>query len=112
MVDGTLIRTALIGLGYAGTAFHTPLLLSLPQLFTICYVVEKYPPDELLRENGVSDKFGAQAKLISDYTEALVDPDVELVSGKPDRYSVWVAIVSSSTTATGTASHPLTNRIL
>lgn len=75
------IHTALIGLGYAGTVFHAPLILSLPHLFTIHYIVEKLPPDELLQGNTIADKFGDQARLIADFANVLVDPDVELVSG-------------------------------
>jgi hypothetical protein len=105
------ITTALIGLGYAGKVFHSSLLLSLPHLFTIRYIVEKFLPDELLQGNTFSNKFGAQAQLISDYTEALVDPDVDLVSANHGVFCGGDRVVFHIR-ATGTAPHPLTNLIL
>ena len=77
------IRTALIGLGIAGSGFHTPLIRSLPVLFTLSYVVDV--ASSRLRPSGPGDgaftaKFGANAKFTSEYNQILADQGIELVS--------------------------------
>jgi predicted dehydrogenase len=77
------IRTALIGLGIAGSGFHTPLIRSLPALFTLSYVVDI--ASSPLRPSGPVDtaftaKFGANVKFTSKYDQILADQGIELVS--------------------------------
>jgi predicted dehydrogenase len=80
------IRAALIGLGIAGSGFHIPLILSLPELFTLIYVVDV--ASSPLRPTGPGDnafaaKFGANAKFTSNYDQILADQGIELVSVAP-----------------------------
>lgn len=76
------IHAALIGLGIAGSGFHTPLILSLPDLFVLGYVVDVDSSPH--RPTGPDDtsftaKFGANAKFTSQYASVLADPGIELV---------------------------------
>ncbi|KAF8591475.1 oxidoreductase [Ramaria rubella] len=68
------IRTAVVGVGLAGTVFHLPLLAALPELFLVHTVVERNP-----QQGGKSQKFGLTPKIVGSYEEALADPEVELV---------------------------------
>lgn len=84
------IRTALIGgLGYAGTVFHTPLLQSLPNLFTLAYVVDivrrsdddgsgSDNPDDHFPPSFV-ETFGSNVKFTTHFNDILEDGTIELV---------------------------------
>ncbi len=74
----TPIRTAVIGAGLAATAFHVPLVLSLPELFTLHSVVERTPPPER-PEGTVAAKFGVKVNLVHKYEDILSNQDIELV---------------------------------
>lgn len=76
------IRTALIGLGIAGSGFHTPLILSLPELFVLCFVVDvDTSPHRPGSANDASfaAKFGANTKFTSNYNSVLADQGIELI---------------------------------
>jgi len=85
------IRTALIGLGIAGSGFHTPLILSLPGLFTLSYVIDvassPLRPSEL-GDSVFAAKFGANSKFSSEYDQVLADQRIELVC-TPFMDSLW-----------------------
>jgi hypothetical protein len=70
------IRTAVVGVGLAGTVFHLPLLAALPDLFAVHTVVERNP-----QEGGKAQKFGLSPKVVGSYEEVLADSKVELVRG-------------------------------
>jgi predicted dehydrogenase len=77
------IRTALIGLGIAGSGFHTPLIRSLPALFTLSYVVDVISSPlrpSKLGDSAFTARFGANAKFTSEYDQILADQGIELVS--------------------------------
>jgi predicted dehydrogenase len=69
------INTAVIGVGLAGTVFHLPLLVALPDLFNITVVVERNPQEE----GGKARKFGIKPRIVPTIEEALGDPAVEFV---------------------------------
>lgn len=82
MTSNQPIHVALIGLGIAGSGFHTPLILSLPDSFILSYVVDIESSPH--RPSGPSDtsfaaKFGANAKFTSNYDSVLADQSIELV---------------------------------
>ncbi|KAF8481349.1 NAD(P)-binding protein [Gautieria morchelliformis] len=68
------IRTAVVGVGLAGTVFHLPLLAALPDLFAVHTLVERNP-----QEGGKAQKFGLSPKVVGSYEEVLADSEVELV---------------------------------
>lgn len=70
------IRTAVIGAGLAATAFHVPLVLSLPDLFELHSVVERTPKTP---EGAVATKFKIRVNLVNKYEDVLSNPDIELV---------------------------------
>ncbi|KIJ56753.1 hypothetical protein M422DRAFT_57398 [Sphaerobolus stellatus SS14] len=69
------IKTAVVGVGLAGTVFHLPLLVALPELFEVTVVVERNPQ----QEGGKAAKFGLKPKVVATIEEAVADPDVEFV---------------------------------
>lgn len=69
------IKTAVVGVGLAGTVFHLPLLVALPDLFDVCIVVERNPQ----QQGGKARKFGISPKVVETLEEAILDPDIELV---------------------------------
>jgi len=69
------IKTAIVGVGLAGTVFHIPLLLAFPDLFEVTVVVERNPK----QEGGKATEFGIKPKVVSSIEEAISDADVELV---------------------------------
>jgi len=84
------IRAALIGgLGYAGTVFHTPLLQSLPNLFTLVHVVDvlrHFDDDGSGSEDSRNrlppsfvETFGPDIKFSTHFNDALEDRTIELV---------------------------------
>jgi predicted dehydrogenase len=72
------VQVALIGLGIAGTVFHTPLVLSLPSLFTLRYVVD-ITGDPTADKDAFVRKYGPDAKFTSKFEDVLSDPEVEIV---------------------------------
>lgn len=70
------IRTAVVGVGLAGTVFHLPLLAALPELFVVHTVVERNP-----QNGGKARKLGLNAKVVRSYEEILADSEIELVRG-------------------------------
>jgi hypothetical protein len=84
------IQAALIGgLGYAATVFHTPLLQSLPDLFTLVHVVDvlyhndndesnsKDPINQL--PPSFAETFGQNVKFSTRFNDTLEDAAIELV---------------------------------
>lgn len=72
------IRTGVVGAGLAATAFHVPLVLSLPELFVLHSVVERTPPAD--RPQGtVASKFEVSVNLVRKYEDLLSNPDIELI---------------------------------
>lgn len=69
------IKTAVIGVGLAGTVFHLPLLVALPDLFEVTVVVERNPEEE----GGKARKFGIKPKVVPSIEAALVDSAIEFV---------------------------------
>ena len=80
------IRTAVVGVGLAGTVFHLPLLAALPGLFVVHTVVERNPQDD-----GKARKFGLSPKVVRSYEEVLADSEVELV-----RETIWLFVDAQS----------------
>jgi hypothetical protein len=85
------IQAALIGgLGYAATVFHTPLLRSLPDLFTLVHVVDvlhhsnnddksnSEDPRKQLPPSFV-ETFGPTVKFSTRFNDTLEDATIELV---------------------------------
>ena len=69
------IRTAVVGVGLAGTVFHLPLLVTLPDLFMVHTVVERDP------QGGKAQQYALNPKVVGSYEDALADPEIELVGG-------------------------------
>jgi len=69
------IQTAVVGVGLAGTVFHLPLLVALPDLFTVRTVVERNPQ----QEGGKARNFGISPRVARSFDEVLADPEIELV---------------------------------
>jgi predicted dehydrogenase len=74
------VRTSVIGVGLAATAFHVPLVLISQSLFVLHSVVERNPPAEVQPEGTIAKKFGVSVKLVHSLDDVLNDPEVELVS--------------------------------
>jgi hypothetical protein len=80
------IHAALIGgVGYAATVFHTPLLQSLPNVFTLVHVVDvlrhfdgSEDPKNLLPPSFV-ETFGPDVKFSTRFNDTLEDATIELV---------------------------------
>jgi predicted dehydrogenase len=86
------IKVALAGVGLAGQVFHAPLILALPDLFTLHTVIERSPKSP---RGTIGDKFNVQTKIVTKLEEALEDKEVELVVvGTPSHTHFEVAKVS------------------
>ncbi|PVG04835.1 NAD(P)-binding protein [Serendipita vermifera] len=73
------VQVALIGLGIAGTIFHTPLVLSLPNLFTLRYVVDIVGDPSSAGQEAFVEKYGPNAKFTSKFDDVLSDPEIGMV---------------------------------
>ncbi|KAG8816352.1 hypothetical protein FRC17_000359 [Serendipita sp. 399] len=98
------IKAAIVGLGIAGAGFHVPLILSLPELFTLVYVVDSSPPSGVITtpnrpingeqtdtDNNDDDdghefsytqefheRFGDTTRYLKEYEQVLQDEQIEL----------------------------------
>lgn len=82
------IKTCVIGVGLAGTTFHIPFILSLPQ-FTLTAVLERNPSTE---GGKVKERFGVSVKIHNDLDAVLSDPEIELVIvGSPNHTHFQIA---------------------
>ena len=72
------IAAAVVGAGMASLVFHVPLILALPDLFTLHSVVERKPPQGKTGST-VGDKFNVSPKVYNSVDDLLKDPEVELV---------------------------------
>jgi predicted dehydrogenase len=81
------IAAAIVGAGTASLVFHAPLILALPDLFTLHSVVERNPPrrrgmgwgmPESMRST-IGNKFNVSPKVYTSVDDLLKDPEVELV---------------------------------
>lgn len=84
------IHAALIGgLGYAATVFHTPLLQSMPNVFTLVHVVDilhQFDDDGSGSEDprnrlppSFAETFGPDVKFSTRFNDTLEDATIELV---------------------------------
>lgn len=67
------IRAAILGTGLSLTAFHHPLLVSLPGLYTVHSVLERSGKDTS------RSIVGPDVKIVTTYEEVIGDADVDLV---------------------------------
>jgi predicted dehydrogenase len=70
------IKAALVGVGTAGQVFHAPMMLALPELFTLHTVVERNPKSA---RGTIGDKFDVDVKVVRTLEEALEDKDIDLI---------------------------------
>ena len=70
------IKTCVLGVGLAGSTFHIPFLLALPNLFTLYAVLEPHPQ---FQGDGLKQRFGVETIIYRRIEQVVGDNDIELV---------------------------------